>query len=102
MEKTIAELGLTELETKILNALISELYAEEGFTDVTVKKLSTKSNISTKQVRGVITSLTEKNIVNMFLGDDRKTKFFILDTAYWYLHPRWKDYYYVLKNNGVI
>ncbi len=89
------ELGLTELEQQVLKALIYNLYAEAGFSDVDVKDIARDAKLKVNVVKGVIGSLTKKGIVygydNDFVG------IIYLDDDYWYLHPEWKDEWYQRK-----
>ena len=81
-------LKLTELEEKVLSSLISLLYAEAGFSDVDAKDLSEDTDIPTSSIRGVLSSLVQKDIIEI---DDNGAGFHIiyLKTSYWYLHPQW-------------
>ena len=95
-------LNLTELEEKTLQALIDGLYAEPGFSDVIAKDLSKETGIEMKKIRGVISSLNQKGIVEI---EDHKNNssghtFIHLDQDFWYLHPdqEWKDWYNHYQN----
>ena len=55
----------TELEQKVLESLIDNLYAEPGFSDVDATDLSEWTGIPTKQVRGVLSSLIKKGVVTL-------------------------------------
>lgn len=93
-------LNLTELETKVLQALIDSLYAEAGFSDVDANDLTEITDIDKKQIRGVLASLVKKGIVHIEeTSTFRAPKYQIiyLDTQYWYLHPEWKEDYDVEK-----
>jgi sugar-specific transcriptional regulator TrmB len=84
------DLNLTELETATLEALINGLYAEPGFSDVDASDLSHMTNIPTRQLRGVISSLVQKGIVfveNSGTGYD----LVYLKKAFWALHPEWSS-----------
>lgn len=88
--KTLAELGLTELEQKFVETLITELYAEPDFTDVGVKEISKKMNCTVDSAKGVLGSLVKKGIVDVFenySGFD----LVILNTKFYYLHPVWSN-----------
>ena len=61
--KTIS--NLTELETKVLNELASSMYAEWGFSDCGFEELSDNLDLSTKVLRGVVSSLVKKNLVRV-------------------------------------
>ncbi len=87
-------LNLTELEEKVLENLIDNLYAEPGFSDVDAKDISKETGIPMKSIRGVLGSLVKKGIVSL---DETSTygapKYVIiyLNNDYWYLHPEWKN-----------
>ena len=52
----------TDKEKAVLKSLISGLYAEPGFSDVTVSDLIT-DELNSNAVRGFLSSLTEKTVV---------------------------------------
>jgi hypothetical protein len=84
----------TELEEQVLNALIENLYAEPGFSDVDATDLSEWTGIPTKQVRGVLSSLIKKGVVTLDETDTYGARNYVivyLNEAYWYLHPEWKS-----------
>lgn len=61
--KTIT--NLTELETKVLTTLAESMYAEWGFSDYGFSELSSDLELSTKVLRGVVSSLVKKNLVRV-------------------------------------
>jgi predicted transcriptional regulator len=83
-------LQLTQLETQVLESLISLLYAEAGYSDVDAKDLAADTQIPIKSIRGVLSSLVKKEIINI---DENSSKYQLvyLNSAYWYLHPEWKS-----------
>jgi hypothetical protein len=84
----------TELEQKVLDSLIENLYAEPGFSDVDANDLSEWTGIPTKQVRGVLSSLIKKGVVTLDETDNWGAKNYVivyLNEAYWHLHPEWKS-----------
>jgi predicted transcriptional regulator len=87
-------LSLTELETKVLESLINNLYAEPGFSDVDAKDISKEIGISTKSIRGALGSLVKKEIVSLeetnTYGASEQYVLIHLNREYWYLHPEWK------------
>lgn len=91
------ELKLTNLEEDVLVALISELYAEPGFSDVDCKLLAELTDMSVNKVKGIIGSLCKKGIC--FVGEDDFENIVYLHSDYWYLHPNWK---YNEENNNSI
>ena len=56
-------LSLTKLETTVLETLIDGLYAEPGFSDVDAHDIAKQTKISTKSIRGVLSSLVKKGII---------------------------------------
>ena len=99
-----AGLNLTEKETATLNALIKGLYAEVGFTDVSDLDLVNETGIPAKSMRGVLSSLSKKGIIDVDtslvesinkqkkMQNEPKVEFnsFInLAEEYYNLHPEW-------------
>ena len=99
-----AGLNLTEKETATLNALIKGLYAEAGFTDVTDLDLVNATGIPAKSMRGVLSSLSKKGIIDVDtsavedINWQRKIEvmpkvkfnsFINLKEEYYSLHPEW-------------
>jgi len=87
--KTINELGLTELELKVLEAEIDLLYAEPGFSDIDCTDLAKSTSLKINTVKGVVGSLCKKGILFAEMGDFQGLIY--LSSNYWYLHPVWKD-----------
>ncbi len=83
-------LSLTPPETQVLECLIDNLYAEPGFSDVDANDISRQTKIPTKTIRGVLSSLVKKGIVQL---DENDSKFVIiyLMEQFWYLHPTWTN-----------
>jgi len=90
-------LKLTTLETTVLETLIDGLYAEPGFSDVDAHDIARDTGISTKSIRGALSSLVKKGIVSLEETDNYgvKEQFVIiyLNNSHWYLHPEWKEEY---------
>ena len=84
----IQKLGLTEMESQCLQALIDGLYAEAGFSDVDAKDISNVTKIPIKSVRGVLANLVKKGLIDI---DDPGCGFQIV-----YLRPEW----YQLHSQG--
>ena len=88
---------MTELEKKVIDNLINELYAEPGFSDVSIEDLEKMTEIPMKKLRGVLGSLTKKDVIWTMsakeLGVDRPgfTAIVYLADSHYYLHPEWKD-----------
>jgi hypothetical protein len=57
--------NLTELETKVLNALAGGMYAEYGYSDYGFADLTEELELSTKVLRGVVSSLVKKELVQV-------------------------------------
>lgn len=84
---------LTVLESQVLQSLISQLYAEAGFSDVDVNDIANDINIDTKIIRGALSSLVKKEIVTLektnTWGADKQYVLIYLNESYWHLHPEW-------------
>lgn len=101
-------LKLTALETTVLETLIDGLYAEPGFSDVDAHDIAKITGISTKSIRGALSSLVKKGIVSLEETDTWGVKeqfvLIYLNDSHWYLHPEWKSEYNAEKygqiNNG--
>lgn len=90
-------LQLTNLETQVLENLIDNLYAEPGFSDVDAKDISRNTGIPTKSIRGVLSSLIKKEIIQLdethTFGAPEQYVLIYLNPSHWYLHPEWKEEY---------
>jgi predicted transcriptional regulator len=88
-------LELTKLETTVLETLINGLYAEPGFSDVDAHDISRDTGISTKSIRGALSSLVKKGIVSLMetspYGAEKQYVIIYLNQSFWYLHPEWKN-----------
>ena len=87
-------LSLTPLEQQVLTSLIDGLYAEPGFSDIDAKDIAQETGIDTKVVRGVISSLVKKGIVDVEQTSTYGAptyQIIYLREKYWYLHPEWKN-----------
>jgi hypothetical protein len=81
---------ITALENQVFQALLKELYAEIGFSDVTVTDLSKKTGLPVNCIKGVVGSLVKKNIFTVEVGNEyEKTEFVNLDPSYYDCHPQW-------------
>lgn len=91
MNELIAKENLTAMEAQVLESLISQLYAEPGFSDVDANDLSQDTGIPTRKIRGVLSSLVQKGYVFI---DDPGAGFqivYLCDEKH-YLHPGWARY----------
>ena len=88
-------LSLTNLENTVLETLINNLYAEPGFSDVDAHDIARETGISTKSIRGALSSLVKKGIVFLdeteTYGAPQQYVIIYLSSDYWYLHPEWKN-----------
>ncbi len=84
--------NLTVLEKQCLQSLIYGLYAEPGFSDVDAHDIARDIKVSTRSVRGALSSLIKKDYINI---DDPGTGYQIIYLNYnrWYLHPEWIEDY---------
>lgn len=83
----------TILEKQVLDSLIALLYAEPGFSDVDANDIAKETKLSTKIIRGVLSSLVKKGVIHLDETDTYnapKTYVLIyLKESYWHLHPEW-------------
>lgn len=90
--------SFTSMETHVMESLISQLYAEPGFSDVDAHDLSRETGISTKSIRGTLSSLVKKGVVTLEkteTWDELKQYVIIyLNPSHWHLHPEWKKICY--------
>lgn len=81
--------SLTEKESIMLSAFVNELYAEEGFSDVSPQELQEITGISKNSYKGVLGSLAKKNVLYVedkkYLGTEMDIVY-LVDTD---LHPKW-------------
>jgi DNA-binding MarR family transcriptional regulator len=84
------EMNLTQLEEQVLQNLIDSLYAEPGFSDVDAKDIACDTGIDIKSVRGVLSSLVKKDIIEI-VGNDSGYQIIYLNESHYHLHPRWKN-----------
>jgi predicted transcriptional regulator len=88
--EAIKDLNLTQLEEQVLVSLISQLYAEAGYSDVDAKDIAQNIKVDIKSVRGSLGSLVRKGIVGID-GNDSGYQIIYLNQKYWTLHPQWKN-----------
>lgn len=80
----------TDLETQVIESLVSQLYAEPGFSDVDAHDISRDiTTLPTKIVRGVLGSLVKKGVIGIDTNDSGYDIIY-LNQSHWYLHPEWK------------
>ena len=81
--------SLTEKESIMLSAFVNELYAEEGFSDVSPQELQQITGIAKNSYKGVLGSLAKKNVLYVedkkYLGTEMDIVY-LVDTD---LHPKW-------------
>jgi DNA-binding MarR family transcriptional regulator len=88
--EAIKDLNLTQLEEQVLGSLISQLYAEAGFSDVDAADIARDIKVDIKSVRGSLGSLVRKGIVGID-SNDSGYQIIYLNQKYWTLHPQWKN-----------
>lgn len=90
---TIADLNLTNLEELALKALIDNLYAEPGYSDVDAADIARITGVDIKSVRGALSSLVKKDIIWIDDPNDSGYKIIYLNHNYYYLHPNkeWQE-----------
>ncbi len=94
MNKHSLPSNLTEKEVIVIDQFINELYAEPGFSDVSPQDLAQSTKIPMNSLRGVLGSLTKKNIIYIedkeYLGTTADIVY--LNEEFYYLHPEWSQY----------
>ena len=85
----------TDLEKQVIESLVSQLYAEPGFSDVDVHDISRDiTTLPTKIIRGVLGSLVKKGVISICETDTwgalKQFQIIYLNESHWYLHPEWK------------
>lgn len=83
--------SLTANEIKVLTAFIHGLYAEPGFSDVDANDLSRDTGISTRSIRGILSSLVKKGYLNIDEANDGGYVIIYLSESKFYLHPEWRN-----------
>ena len=84
---TIETLNLSQLEEKVLDAFIAQLYSNIGVSDVQEKDLVKVTKLSEIIVRGMLLALMQKGIVRV--ENHGENTIIFLCEEYWDLHPRW-------------
>jgi len=88
-EEQAKQYNLTEKESIMLSAFINELYAEEGYSDVSPQDLQKITGISRNSYKGVLGSLAKKGILMIMDKRDLGSSadiVYLTDNA---LHPTW-------------
>jgi hypothetical protein len=90
---TITTPSFTKNEKIVLDSFISLLYAEAGFSDVDAHDLSRDTGISTRSIRGILSSLVKKGIIFLEETDncwaEQQYVIIYLREEYYHLHPEW-------------
>lgn len=77
---------VTELEKQVLQALALSMYAEEGFSDVGIEEIEEITQLSSKVIRGVGSSLVKKGLIHI---DNRDGEYVNNPRMFiWYLDTR--------------
>jgi hypothetical protein len=82
--------SLTANEQKVLTSFIKGLYAEPGFSDVDANDLAQWTGISTRSIRGVLSSLVKKGYLNIDEENHAGYVIIYLAESKYYLHPEWR------------
>lgn len=87
-KKSVIE-NLTELEKKVLESINSNLYAEYGFSDVTIDDVIKSTKLSRQAAGGVISNLVQKGIILVEECEHNfKTDYFYhISDTYLFIHP---------------
>ncbi len=89
--KKINEMNLTDMEKKVLTAFVNRLQLREpGFSDVGYDDLVKNTEIDSKKIRGVLSSLIKKNLI--WIANKEEYQFecdlIYLREEYYYLIPK--------------
>jgi len=85
-----SKVALTANEIKVLTSFIHALYAETGFSDVDANDLARDTGISTRSIRGILSSLVKKGYLQIEPQDTGYVIIYLLESKY-YLHPEWRN-----------
>ena len=75
------------LEANVLMCLISNLYAEKGFSDVESSDIACRLHYDEAVVNAAISGLEERGLVSV--GEGHFKGIIYLNNKYHYLHPKW-------------
>ena len=85
-------INLTVSEADTLKALINSMYAEYNFSDVTVGDLAQITGTPTKILRGVVSSLIKKGLVEKFENEGGYVILYLTDLVDGYVNlDEWKE-----------
>jgi|11_taG_2_1085331.scaffolds.fasta_scaffold172163_1 DNA-binding MarR family transcriptional regulator len=82
--------NLTVNEAKTLESLINSMYAEYNFSDVDINDISKFTNIPTKKLRGIISSLVKKDLVEKEENDSGFVILYLTDLVAGYVN-NWRN-----------
>ena len=63
---------VTQLEKQVLESLANNMYAELGFSDAGYPELREDTGLTNKVLRGVVSSLVQKGLIDIWEGDCHK------------------------------
>ena len=94
--QSLADLNLTAIEYKFLDALLSGLYAEPGFSDMDVSDIVAATDLSMPQARGVMASLKKAGVIDTdadYKNGETGAPLIQLNPAYYCIHPdsEWQE-----------
>lgn len=84
-------INLTVSEAEVIKALIDSMYAEYNFSDVDINDLAQITGTTTKILRGVVSSLVKKGLVEKFENDGGYVILYLTDLVAGYVNEEWKD-----------
>ena len=87
--KNLKELGLTENEQEFVETVIDGLYAEAGFTDVSLMDVKREMGVSLVSARGTLGALCKKGVLmtEEFEVCGERYTLIKLDYSHYCLHP---------------
>lgn len=88
--ETLKRIDLTVNEATTLKALINNMFAEYNFSDVGINDLSRITKTPTKKLRGVVSSLVKKNLVEKEENDSGFIILYLTDLVAGYVED-WRE-----------
>ena len=90
------KVSVTKNEKQFIDALISLLYAELGFSDVTIPDMAVKMKCSCNHAKGTLGSLVKKGLIDA--PDEDFSEIIFLSASLYHYHPEWREETNYLEN----
>jgi len=88
------QVTVTPMEKQVIDALVNEMYAERGFSDVGLGEVCAETNLSPRVVRGVVGSLVKKGLISVWNREG--------DTSVNWRDPYTHIYYLTSETEGLV